>query len=103
MASFLFEQFNTDVDIILRGRLSISEEFANEFIAKTKGWHPEEQKCLHEVSVTPGEGSIWVDDRDHPLYRRSDHSYSKAKGHELDLLLRRHRPKHLDERAPYKP
>lgn len=30
------------VDIMLRGCLSISEEFAHEFIETTKGWHPAE-------------------------------------------------------------
>lgn len=80
------------VDIILRGCLSISEEFAVSFLKSTQGWSSEvEEKC------------IWVNDRTRPYYIRADHNYSMTFGHVVDSYLHKVHPKclakrgHLDE------
>jgi hypothetical protein len=70
------------VDIILRGCLTISEEFAHEFFLTTKGWDPSE---LQEGS---DDEDWWVDDRRDPLYARADRKYSLEHAKELDKLLR---------------
>ena len=97
------------VDIILRGCLSISEEFAHEFIATTKGWHPKELNAdrvrdysTHEESAcdddddddveSNGDELPWVDDRSDPLYVRADPEYSLAEAKKLDRLLTQHLP-----------
>ena len=101
------------VDIILRGCISISEDFAKDFLKTTRGWH------LHDHDLHPDhhdhddsnsnieirdtnhptpkrlgdEHSVhWVDDRDNPLYVRADKEYSQANAHYLDQILREHRP-----------
>jgi hypothetical protein len=86
------------LDIILRGCLTISEEFAAEFVTTTRGWHPVDFTSNKEY-CPGGDDShginrvgYWVNDRDTPLYARADSDYSKANETELDDILRRHRP-----------
>ena len=72
------------VDIMLRGCLSISEEFAQEFIETTKGWHPAELSHYdnddhHDDDVTDEEGdeaSIMSSDDDGSNSTRSTRSNS---------------------------
>lgn len=92
------------VDIMLRGCLTISEEFAHEFIETTKGWHPAELSDDDDSSIddsmsTDGstsseleEGGWWVDDRNDPLYVRADSDYSLRHGPKLDKLLKEKLP-----------
>lgn len=91
----------TYMDIIMRGCLSISQEFCKEFLRTTRGWSAEDfydkednhQNICDESSIQKKEkGVFWVDDRDDPLYVRADTEYSKRHGHELDRLLKAHRP-----------
>lgn len=61
------------VDIIIRGCLRISRDFAESFIETTDGWQSGEQH--------------WVEDRDDPLYVRADPVYSSEHGHKIDKIL----------------
>jgi hypothetical protein len=96
------------VDTILRGCLTISEDFAAQFIANTKGWRPSEVVTDDEQSVeddanmsvdsdTSTASSVsdddvyWVDDRLDPIYSRGDQQYMLKHRHKLDSLLKRHR------------
>ncbi|GAX13872.1 hypothetical protein FisN_5Lh233 [Fistulifera solaris] len=98
----------TYVDTILRGCLSISDEFATEFIKNTKGWHPEEIPALDDESAissseSEDDGSVmfepsWIDDRDDPVYIRGDPTYSRQNSDDLDQLLKKHRPGHFRHR-----
>jgi len=45
------------VDVILRGCLSISEEFAKEFIETTVGWHPKEMEHIVGADSETGSSS----------------------------------------------
>jgi cation transport regulator ChaC len=97
----------TYVDTILRGCLSISKEFAAEFISSTKGWHPTELSD-DEDGVPSAEASddsddesvegIWVNDRQHPVYIRGDPTWSRKNSQELDQLLMEHRPNDFSNR-----
>jgi hypothetical protein len=85
------------VDIILRGCLTISEEFAQEFIQTTKGWDPSE---LQEDSEDDSDDEDWwVDDRRDPLYVRADQEYSLENAKELDKLLRHNRKEDFGNRV----
>jgi hypothetical protein len=97
------------VDTILRGCLSISEEFAAQFIVNTKGWRPSEVVTDDEQSLeddannmsldsdssssssVSDDGVHWVDDRLDPIYSRGDQQYMLKHRHKLDSLLKRHR------------
>jgi cation transport regulator ChaC len=100
----------TYVDTILRGCLGISEEFAQEFISSTKGWHPDEltgdtKDMASEESSDDEQDSdsdyegIWVDDRHKPVYMRGDPAWSRKNSRELDQLLQQHRPDHFPNRT----
>lgn len=95
------------VDIILRGCLSVSNSFAEEFILTTNGWHLLEQERNDKHQKEQGErnadGSLvhWVDDRHDPLYVRADAEYSRDFGALLDQLLRAHVPLALGRRRPH--
>jgi cation transport regulator ChaC len=88
----------TYVDIILRGCLTISEEFAHEFIATTKGWNPSDfmEDASHESEAVEkdldnnNDVDAWVDDRRDPIYIRADSEYSLAEANDLDSLLWQH-------------
>ena len=91
------------VDTILRGCLTISEDFAEQFISNTKGWRPSEVVTDDEQSVEDDEsatttsstvtddGVYWVDDRLDPIYSRGDQQYMLKHKNKLDSLLKRHR------------
>lgn len=77
------------VDIIIRGCLTISEDFARSFIENTHGWEHEEEH--------------WVDDRDIPIYKRADSEYSNKNAEMIDTLLEEQRPDEFEERVQYDP
>lgn len=77
------------VDIILRGCLSISDEFVKEFLIHTQGWESDDDD-VH-----------WVNDRHDPLYPRADVHYSTNEGSELDRLLLLHRPREMSKRKHF--
>ena len=77
------------VDIIIRGCLTISEDFARSFIETTHGWKDDEDH--------------WVDDREVPIYQRADTDYSDAHGETIDKLLEEHVEDELQERVEYDP
>ena len=77
------------VDIIIRGCLTISEDFARSFIDTTAGWKHEEDH--------------WVDDRTLPIYKRADPEFSSQHGERIDQLLQEHKPEALQERVEYDP
>lgn len=77
------------VDIILRGALSISDEFAKSIIDTTSGWEHSQDH--------------WVDDREVPIYKRADSKYSNTHGETIDNLLEEHHPDAYEERVEYDP
>ena len=96
----------TYIDTILRGCLSINEEFAKEFIATTKGWSLEEIPELTTESESDDDSDtlslqnepIWVDDRHNPIYVRGDKKHSLENAGRFDSLLRKLRPRHFSRR-----
>jgi len=94
------------LDIILRGCLSISEEFTHEFMKSTKGWHPSElldesdNSCSNDSMFDDSENSRddddevndfhWINDRKDPIYVRADMEYSLNKAQEIDFILDRY-------------
>lgn len=77
----------TYLDTILRGCLSISEDFAIDFISTTNGWSSEESD---EV--------FWVDDRQSPIYSRADNVYIEENARKIDDLLKNYRPREFQWR-----
>jgi len=104
----------TYIDIILRGCLTISPDFAVQVLKTTRGWHAldfESNDCIEDektaaTSGVPGGSAplakaiFWVDDRHDPIYSRADAQYSKQHGSQLDQLLAQYRPE-LEHRKPY--
>lgn len=97
------------VDIIMRGCLSISIDFARRFIETTHGWEhgewldqnergsieDDEENANNRDDRQPSSTShhyVWVNDRHAPLYPRADLEYSLVKGKEVDALIHEHRP-----------
>jgi hypothetical protein len=106
------------VDIILGGCLSISEDFAKDFILHTKGWPAEDEdeekvgngnstgKGISRVAVQQTSSiveAVWVDDRHDPIYSRADQEWSLKMAHQLDELLRSNRPTSFKQRLPITP
>lgn len=104
------------LDIILRGCMSVSQEFARGFLESTRGWwhdgncNIEGGAMSEEVSV--GEASsdrersseqnlhhTWVNDRSDPMYVRADRGYSNEMGGEIDALIGEHYPRALQRRS----
>lgn len=103
------------LDVVLRGCMTISPDFAKDFLQTTKGWHPddfdhpdhntEHQQQQRPEQVKDTTTGFWLNDRHAPRYNRADVEYSKTMGEYLDRLLHEHRPemssrKHLDENVP---
>jgi hypothetical protein len=118
------------LDIILRGALSVSPDFARDVILSTRGWHahdikgllslPSHEKKSEEEAKEPKEAStveatttstttttlspptvFWVNDRHDPIYVRADVEYSQTHGHEIDALLEQHCPAEYSYRRPH--
>ena len=115
------------VDIIMRGCLSISHDFARRFLETTHGWwhdgsmeHKDESisseptsmqtkerkdaKSKEIVSEKDRQSSIdshhtWVNDRHDPMYVRADSEYSLKKGDEIDQLIGEHHKDALKRRV----
>mmetsp|Transcript_2492 Transcript_2492/g.5277 ORF Transcript_2492/g.5277 Transcript_2492/m.5277 type:complete len:338 (-) Transcript_2492:121-1134(-) len=108
------------VDIIIRGCLSISHDFARRFLETTFGWSnggPLKQNYHETCNEQSMEGATqtdfvnskepssiekhhtWVNDRHDPLYVRADSEYSSEKGHEIDALIKEHHPDALQRRV----
>jgi cation transport regulator ChaC len=104
-ASIQYPIAQSYVDVMLRGCLTISKEFAEEFIETTKGWHPaelsdsddESDESISSDSDDMEEG-WWVDDRRDPLYVRADSEYSLRHQHKLDSLLKEKIPSNFSTR-----
>jgi hypothetical protein len=107
------------LDIILRGCLTISEEFADAFMESTVGFHPSEisddsdnddddydQSSSENDDDEDEENGMsssddsehWIDDRHDPIYVRADVQYSKKHSKTLDRVLRKHRPNDFKKR-----
>jgi hypothetical protein len=106
------------VDIIMRGCLSISHDFARRFLETTHGWWHDGAGGDREMSlgqnvaydgaldtndpknVAPGidEHHTWVNDRHDPMYVRADSEYSLENGDEIDKLIEEHHPHALKKR-----
>jgi hypothetical protein len=95
------------LDVILRGCMTISPEFAKDFLKTTRGWHPRdfhdaEIPASQDENKSDEEGvAFWVNDRHSPLYVRADVEYSKSAGDQLDRLLQDHRPEMSSRRNFY--
>lgn len=78
------------VDVVLRGCLTISEDFLRDFLLTTRGWHHYD---FHDIDKAGCSESVhWIDDRHDPRYVRADAEYSRRNAHHLDRMLELHRP-----------
>ena len=81
------------VDTILRGCLDTGgEEFADEFIRRTKGWDPEELSDPFNAdsnAEVSAQSTFWVEDRGDPVYTRGDPFHSQSNAETFDNLLQR--------------
>jgi hypothetical protein len=84
------------VDVILRGCLSISDDFAKEFILHTIGWSGAAGE--EEVDSYNNE-AVWVDDRHDPIYSRAEQEWSLKRAEQMDELLQRYRPHQFKKRV----
>jgi hypothetical protein len=106
-ASKHFPIMQSYLDIIMRGSLSISHDFAKRLLDTTHGWWHHHDELHHEDRehiLAKGEHHhfTWVDDRQYPLYPRADKTYSDTYGYQLDSLLKEHHPEALDKRRTLK-
>ena len=94
------------VDTILRGCLDVGgDEFAKEFVRKTKGWNPKEliaDSKGNSVELKPT-GAVWVDDRVDPVYSRGDQLHSLTNANQFDSLLEAFIPDSFRGRKPLQP
>mmetsp|Transcript_13 Transcript_13/g.26 ORF Transcript_13/g.26 Transcript_13/m.26 type:complete len:299 (-) Transcript_13:270-1166(-) len=95
------------VDIILRGCLTISEDFALSFVRTTSGWwHTgmgkldvvEQEEKKKDDDTHDDSHHTWIDDRHSPTYVRADAVYSRSNSHLLDTLLREHQTAAFEKR-----
>jgi hypothetical protein len=91
------------VDIIMRGCLSVSKEFARKFLQTTHGWwHDGELDVSNETNNEDRSASqhhTWVDDRRFPMYVRADTIFSMENGETIDRLIEEHHPHALKKRV----
>ena len=88
------------VDIIMKGCLRISKEFATSFIETTTGWEGGQQ-CQEEDTKKHVTTKHWIDDRKNPLYVRADPDFSFRNGSEIDVLLKYYQPVAFNNRIIY--
>lgn len=90
------------LDIIMRGCLSISRDFARRFLETTDGWW-HDGKASHSTTCEDTKDAIahhtWVNDRYDPMYVRADSDYSIEYGEVIDKLLEEHHPDALKRRV----
>jgi hypothetical protein len=105
------------VDIIMRGCLSISHDFARRFLETTHGWWHDGPGPSNEREINTqvmddkkGEACIddekhnskhhtWVNDRHDPMYVRADSDYSLENGRKIDELIKEHHPRAFQRRV----
>jgi hypothetical protein len=106
------------VDIIMRGCLSISHDFATGFLRTTHGWWNDDHHgplTRSDVATTTAVGGgseigeeeedgrhnhhTWVNDRHAPMYVRADSEYSIEHGRVIDDLIGEHHPHALLRRV----
>mmetsp|Transcript_6831 Transcript_6831/g.11984 ORF Transcript_6831/g.11984 Transcript_6831/m.11984 type:complete len:328 (+) Transcript_6831:146-1129(+) len=107
------------LDIIMRGCLSISHDFARRFLETTHGWWHDglldekdhetgtEQILEDEQKTDIGKNErrsienhhTWVNDRHAPMYVRADSEYSLENGEEIDELIKEHHPHAFQRRV----
>ena len=95
------------VDIIMRGCLSISHDFARRYLQTTQGWWHDGQQsddsksfeassetggnsprsCPRDVKQCMDNHHTWVNDRHAPMYVRADRQFSFKMGEEIDKLI----------------
>jgi hypothetical protein len=90
------------VDIIMRGCLSVSQDFARKFLQTTHGWwHDGELDGISSNTNDDGASQhhTWVDDRQSPMYVRADSDFSMEHGETIDRLIEEHHPHALKKRV----
>eukprot|EP00578_Thalassiosira_sp_NH16_P006392 CAMPEP_0181122526 /NCGR_PEP_ID=MMETSP1071-20121207/25364_1 /TAXON_ID=35127 /ORGANISM="Thalassiosira sp., Strain NH16" /LENGTH=328 /DNA_ID=CAMNT_0023207509 /DNA_START=313 /DNA_END=1299 /DNA_ORIENTATION=- len=107
------------VDIIMRGCLSISQDFARRFLETTHGWWhdgPLDRKGRKintpqtmedtgaDCDIKMEQNSIkkhhtWINDRLNPMYVRADNEFSLQNGEAIDELIKEHHPHALQRRV----
>ena len=91
------------LDIIIRGCMSISLDFARRFLETTHGfWHDKsEEKDTNNEDQSNNINShhTWVNDRNAPMYVRADSQYSNENGEHIDKLLEEHHQYALKKRV----
>ncbi len=87
------------VDIILRGCLDYSHNFALHFLNTTQGWWHHDYLGTNSNDNVPAASKIeelddfvWVQDRDNPLYVRADIDWSTKMAGLVDHYLETHLP-----------
>jgi len=83
------------VDIIMRGCLSVSKEFARKFLETTHGWWNDGDLD----GISRDTHHTWVDDRQSPMYVRADSDFSMEHGDAIDRLIEEHHPNALKKRV----
>lgn len=86
----------------MRGCLSVSKEFARNFLQSTHGWWHDGE--LDGTSNTNNEESVsqhhrWVNDRQGPMKVRADSAFSLEQGDTIDRLIEEHHPHALKKRV----
>ena len=83
----------------MRGCLSISYDFARQFLQTTHGWccDGDKEEENNDTAKTVGSGTgtnknsngcyLWVNDRSSPIYKRADVEYSMTNGQLIDELI----------------
>jgi len=95
------------LDIIIRGCMSISLDFARRFLETTHGfWHGNDKSVEangsgndEDQSNTIHSDHTWVDDRSDPMYVRADRQYSNENSEHIDKLLKEHHQYALKKRV----
>jgi cation transport regulator ChaC len=76
------------LDIIIRGCLNISEDFAIKYLETTHGFDVHDQSPQY----------VWIDDRQDPHYVRADKDWSKTMGSVADDMLKKIHPRAVEKR-----
>ena len=86
-----FPIFQSYVDVILRGCLSISPCFARRFLDTTELWY-------HEHDTHGQDHYTWIEDRHDPYYIRADTLWSSTMASVMDNFLLEHHPQAFHKR-----
>ena len=100
-ANHLYPITQSYLDIIMRGCLSISHDFARRFLETTHGWWHDGKLHPHSSDkITQSlDHHTWVNDRHDPMYIRADSDYSIENGDIIDSLISEHHPEALKRRV----